>query len=388
MRSFHLLFALLSLFVTQQVFSADSDIMPNHFFTVVLPYDAVENAPALTTSKNALPESFLERQMQKGMEILLLRVTGRKQLLTSSVGQTYIRQAKNWLGSYYIKPRVEDGVEIGKNIELNFDVKMLKAAFGKQHIKLWAANQRPSTLVMGSYVQQGRLEKLSEEILDYRIDVDYRQYPKLLGLPTSVPEERKRWVFPVESTSDRSKIQEILLSQNQQNLLSFKLLAKPSGLYELDWYLFSLNGTVLVNNRETSRNRQALLQNMFELVMQQYLKRSVVQNIRKNQFYLNVNQIAFANQINEIEEALKAQQPMIRKVRLSTLSAGRVQFDIEYQGSYQGVLNWIKNWPKVTFVNALESKQEIDVNVYYQRFKPELKYKAQSMTQPTVIEAQ
>ncbi len=390
MRSFHLLFILLSLLVSQTAYSASSDVMPDSFFTVVLPYDRPEmnDGKALTSSTNAVHANLLNKQMQEGMKILLLRLTGRKQLLESKIGQNYIKQAKNWLGSYYIKPRMEDGVAIGKNIELNFDALRLKNAFNKQHIKLWAANQRPSTLVMGTYVQQGRLEKLNQEILDYRIDVDFREYPKLLGLPVFIPDERGKWVFPVEPSLDRTKIQEILLSQNQQNLLSFKLLAKSNGVYELSWYLFSLNGSTLVKSTEESRDRQKLLNNMFEAVMYQYLKKSAVQSTRKNHFYLNVNQVAFADQINDMEKELKSQQPMIRKVNLVTLSAGKAQFDIEYQGSYDHVLNWLKNWPKVTFVGALPNKQEIDVNVHYQRFMPQLKYKAKPADHSNAVEVQ
>ena len=73
---------------------------------------------------------------------------------------------------------------------------------------------------------------------------------------------------------------------------------------------------------------------------------------------------------------------MIRKVNLVSLQAGRVQFDIEYQGDYQNVLNWLKQWSQVQFVNALSNKQEIDVNVRYQLFEPKLKFKAQPVTQP------
>ena len=380
MRSFNLLFVIMSLFVVQQVQSADSAVMPESFFTVTLPYDSA--LQPVQKGNSVVNNDLLSAQTQNGMQLLLMRLTGRPQLVASKMGQSYIKNAKNWLASYYIKPRVEDGVAVGKNIELHFDSNSLKKAFSEQHIKLWAVTQRPHTLVMGTFVQQGRLEKLNKEILDYRVDVDYREVPEQLGLPITIPEERALWLFPVEPNSSDSKIQEILVGANQQNLLSFKLVALADGKYELTWYLFALNGSTIAQNEAVGLDRKVLMQTMFETVMQQYVKLSAVKNIRQNHLYLNIHQVAFGDQINALEEELKQQQPMIRKVNLVSLQAGKAQFDIEYQGDYQDVLNWLKQWTKVEFVNALSNKQEIDVNVRYQFFEPQLKYKAQPVTQP------
>ena len=380
MRSFNLLFVIMSLLVVQQVQSADSAVMPESFFTVTLPYDA---ALQPVQQGNSLGKNdLLSTQTQKGMKILLMRLTGRTQLITSKIGRDYIKNAKNWRASYNIKPRVEDGVAVGKNIELHFDIKRLKKAFSEQHIKLWAVNQRPKTLVMGTFVQQGRLEKLNQEILDYRVDVDYRDIPKQLGLPIAIPEERAQWVFPVEPNPSDSKVQEILVSANQPNLLSFKLVSIANGKYELSWYLFTLNGSILAQNESVGFDRQVLMRNMFENVMHQYVKLSAVQNIRQNHLYLNIHQVAFGDQINQLEEELKQQQPMIRKVNLVSLQAGKVQFDVEYKGDYQTVVNWLKQWSAVQFVSTLSNQQEIDVNVRYEFFEPQLKFKAQPVTEP------
>jgi len=354
--------------------------MPESFFTVTLPYDSA--LQSVQKGNSVVKNDLLSAQTQNGMQLLLMRLTGRPQLVASKMGQSYIKNAKNWLTSYYIKPRVEDGVAVGKNIELHFDSNSLKKAFSEQHIKLWAVTQRPHTLVMGTFVQQGRLEKLNKEILDYRVDVDYREVPEQLGLPITIPEERALWLFPVEPNSSDSKIQEILVGANQQNLLSFKLVALADGKYELTWHLFALNGSTIAQNEAVGLDRKVLMQTMFETVMQQYVKLSAVKNIRQNHLYLNIHQVAFGDQINALEEELKQQQPMIRKVNLVSLQAGKAQFDIEYQGDYQDVLNWLKQWTKVEFVNALSNKQEIDVNVRYQFFEPQLKYKAQPVTQP------
>ncbi|BCN93671.1 hypothetical protein THMIRHAM_14560 [Thiomicrorhabdus immobilis] len=382
MRSFQLLLVIMSLLLVQQVQSDDSIAMPESFFKVTLPYDALPDAPLSTVEKGGVSTSkakdLLANQTQAAMQVLLLRLTGRNQLIRSKIGQDYIQHAKNWLASYYIKPRMEDGVTVGQNIELHFDAERLKKSFSEQHIKLWAVNQRPKTLVMGSFVQQGRLVKLNQEILDYRVDVDYRTYPQQFGLPIAIPEDRGQWVFPVEVSPGDSKVQEILIAANQHNLLSFKLVALGNSQYELTWYLFALNGSNIAQNKLTGSDRQALMQEMFVAVMQEYVKLSAVESIRKNHLYLNVHQLTYGDQVNQLEADLTAQQPMIRKVALVKLQADEVQFDIEYQGDYQAVLNWMKSWSKVSVVNALSNRQEIDVNALYQHFHPQFNNKSQS----------
>ncbi|WP_040728308.1 DUF2066 domain-containing protein [Thiomicrorhabdus sp. Kp2] len=381
MRSFHLLLVILSLLVLPFGSFASSVVMPQTFFTVTLPYDEALNVAKIPQGKEAQNLSLVARQAQKGMRLLLMRLTGQTRLIDSKIGQNYINTANDWLASYNIKARQEDGVTVGQDIEMNFDADRLKASFSAHHIKLWAYSQRPKTLVMGSFVQQGRLVKLNTEILDYRVDVDFRDYPKMLGLPVSIPDENTNWVYPVNPESSYTRIQEVLLSQSQQNLLSFKLLAKTQGEYELAWYLFSLSGKTLAKNIVMGSNRQALMEQMFESIMQQYVKLAAVRNIRKNHILVNVNQITFGDQVNQLEQDLKEQQPMIRKADLVTLSAGKAQFDIEYQGDLQTVLDWFKRWNKVQFLSISADKQELEVNAHYQNFKPQFQNKTEPASQ-------
>lgn len=380
MRSFQLISVIISLLFVQSAQSGDSALMPEAFFTVTLTYDNAgmsSNASVKKTGKVTDSQNLLAEQARKAMQILLLRLNGREQLITSSIGQDYIQNAQNWLSSYNIRPRIEDGVNVGQNIELHFDPARLKKAFKVQHIKLWAANQRPKTLVMGTLVQQGRLVKLDQEILDYRVDVDYRNYPRQLKLPITVAENPSKWVFPVESAPSDNRVQELLIASNHKNLLSFKLLALENNQYELTWFLFADNGSTIAHNMVKGENRQVLIRTMFKAVMQQYVKLSAVENVRKNHVYLNVHGITYGHQVNQLEATLKKQQPMIRNAQLISLQADNVQFDIEYQGDYQAVLNWIKNWSKVRFGQAL-SNQKIDVIVRPEHFQSQYNTQTQS----------
>ncbi|QCU89830.1 DUF2066 domain-containing protein [Thiomicrorhabdus sediminis] len=352
MRSFQLFSVILSFFLLVPSSQANSAVIPTEFFTVTLPYgDSVDTAAKVP----------LDGYAQKAMPVLLMRLTGRSELLDSKLGQTYINQAKKWLASYYIKPRLEDGVVVGQNIALRFDANRLKQAFQQQHIKLLSAAQRPPTLVMGAFIQQGRLQKLTEETLRYRIDVDFRDYPQALKLPIKVPDSANHWIYPVDASNNLSKVQEAMIRESQQNLLSFKLQSS-NGQYQLDWRLFALNGDTLSSGSSKGAERSVLYQIMFNDAMQQYAKITAVETLQKNHIWLQVNQIGFGEQLKMLEKDLLAQQPLITHVMLKQVSAGQLNFDIEYQGEYQSLINWLQSWSKVEIINSDPAAQKIEVN--------------------------
>lgn len=371
--------SLLSLTLTT---SANSMIIPKTFFSVTLPFESSSETLSDKDKSSQPPAMRINQEAQKGMRLLLLRLTGQARLIESKLGQEYVAHAKDWLASYHFRARQEDGVTVGQNIELNFDAERLKASFTKNHIKLWAQSQRPSTLVMGSFIQQGRLEKLNTETLNYRVDVDFRDYPLKLGLPILIPEENENWVFPIDPANDYNKIQESLLSANQSHLLSFKLLAQAAGQYELTWYLFNASGQTIKQAVFKGENRQALMQKMFETVMQQYVKLVAVKNIRKNHVFVNISGLKYGDQVNQLEQDLKAQQPLIRSTFLVEVSAGSAQFDVEYQGELTTLLNWLQNWNKVQFLHISSDKQTVETKAIGNRFDPQIQYNSKADNQP------
>ena len=381
MRSFHLLLLMFSLLSVSLAVSANSMTIPQAFFKVTLPYDSSSEALPTKGKVNTPSVVRMNLEAQEGMRILLLRLTGQTRLIESKLGQEYIAKADKWLASYHFRPRQEDGVTVGQNIEFNFDAERLKASFAQNNIKLWAQSQRPSTLVMGAFIQQGRLEKLNTEILNYRVDVDFRDYPVKLGLPVLIPEENKNWVFPVDPANGYNKIQEILLSANQSYLLSFKLLAQSKGQFELTWYLFNTSGQTIKQAVFQGENRQALMQKMFETVMQQYVKLVAVKNIRKNHVFVNINGLKYGDQVNQLEQDLKEQQPLIRSAVLVEVSPGSAQFDIEYQGELTTFLDWLQNWNKIQFLTLSADKQTVDAKAVDNRFVPQIQHNSEANNQ-------
>ena len=369
MRTLQLLTAFLALLTFQTSYAVQTGMIPDAFFSVSLPYEKQEEQKKPEKHDNQTEKTLLNEKAEEAMEVLLLRLTGQKRFVNSVLGQRYIKQASSWLAHYNIKPRYEDGVEVGKNVQFNFDAVRIKHAFAKQYVKLWAVQTRPKTLVMGSFVQQGRLLKLTAEPLSYRVDIDFRNYPEAIELPYYVPNSDEKWIFPVEPETTRTIIQENLIASDQQNLLSFKLSSTTTSAngensinYTLDWFLFDITGSVLHRESQSSNNQKELMKDMFAQLAQTYVKRGAAKAINKNQLILNVNRIYSADIIYEIEKQLKAQQPVIRSASLNQIKENSAQYTIEYQGDINDVLSWLKIWNLVNYLGQTDS-QTVSVNI-------------------------
>lgn len=348
MRSFQLITACLILLFHTQVNAANSVMVPDDYFQVALPYELQPGQ-----DKTAV----LQEKSAQAMQILLMRLTGQKRLVDSGLGQKYISQAQAWLANYNITPRYEDGVAVGQNIKLNFDKNRLQAAFEKQNINLWSPSVRPKTLVMGVFIQSGQLQKLTDEVLDYRIDVDYRNQLDQYALPYLLPQEMKNWVFPVEPTKNRGIIQEQLLANQAENLLSFKLTAKNSvaeqnsRIYELEWFVFNLSGVTLKREVLQGSDRRQLMDDMFVAVMQLYVKQNATQIVRKNHLLLSLSEILSGEQINQLIAEIQAQQPLVKQAQLYSLSKQEAVIDIEYQGDARRLISWLQSWSRISLLS-------------------------------------
>jgi len=343
MRSLPQKIVLLLLFLFHSTTYAQNTINDAQLFTVVMPYETQDlEGQSVADQRDA--------KVKEAMKSLLLRLTGRPEILQTQIGQRYIGKAKNWLANYNLKQRYEDGVAVGKNIHYKFDSTRLKIDFSNKNIQIWPVHMRPRTLIMGSYIQQGQLQKLTDEILDYRIDVDFRERPAQLGLPFLIADNGKNWIYPMDSEENRLQIQEALLASGQQSLLSFNLIAKSEGLYSLDWSLSSMTGKLMNSGKTTGEDRHWLLEQMFQQVMQSYVKHSAEQVVVKNDLLLNISGVKSGLILTRMEAELKAEQPMVRRVMLTSASKAMIQFHVEYLGDDQIFKTWLHHWPMVKVV--------------------------------------
>ncbi len=391
MRSFRLFILMLLMSVIQAGQAAEnlgkktsgihsSDVS---FFTIVLPYDhSIDRSSPISdkngslvlvktpTSQKALTAKGVKKSQQAldgaialGMETLLVKITGQKSFLGSAVAQGYLKNPKSWLDRYDLKPRTEEGVQVGQDIVLQFSAARLNVAFKQHRVSIWPLEKRPTTLVMGSYLQQGELLKLTQDKMYYRVDIEFRDYPQKMALPVNLPESSELWVYPVSPERSNSTISEVLLTTNHDYLLSFKLQVLDGSKYTLSWYLFAPSGVVFAKGERSGTNQHQLLETMFGQVMQRYALFSQKNSSETQNLTLNVSNITKAGQILMVEAQLKANHLMIKSARLLSIQSGLAQYEIEYHGDYQKVVNWIRQWQLTDFVSQSKNLHQVDVTL-------------------------
>jgi len=239
----------------------------------------------------------------------------------------------------------------------------LNAAFKNHRVPIWPLEQRPRTLVMGNFLQKGELLKLTQDKMRYRVDIEFRDYPEKMSLPIDLPVSDQLWVFPVSPEQSNSTISEVLLTTNNDYLLSFKLQVLSDSTYELSWYLFAPSAVVFAKGEGRGNNQQQLLQTMFEQVMQHYALFAQQNSSEAKKITLNVSNIVKADQIQIIEAQLKANHPMIKSARLLSLQSGLAQYEIQYQDDFQKVSDWIRQWKLTDFVSQSKNLHQVDVKL-------------------------
>ncbi|MDA3806949.1 MAG: DUF2066 domain-containing protein [Thiomicrorhabdus sp.] len=371
MRSFRLFILLLAMSVIQTSQAAEKGTMGSSFFTVVFPYETFKGVPGggiktpqsvnLTSTQKA--SQVLDQAITQGMETLLVKITGQKRFLGSAVAQGYLKNAKAWLVTYDIKPRMEDGVQVGQNIVLQYSAPRLTAAFKQHRVDIWPLAQRPKLLVMGSFLYKGELLKMTEDMMRYRIDIEFRHYPQQMALPITLPESAQNWILPQVPNPSNALIRTVLQKANQDYLLSFKLIKREASTYALVWTVFAPSGVVVTKGQITGGDRPSLMQAMFDQVMQRYALLAKQTNSDVQKITLNVYDLVNADQMQEIEMRLKANQAMFNSIKLRSIQAGLVQYEIDYQGRYQNVVTWLRAWQIIDFIGESNNLHQVDVKL-------------------------
>ncbi len=366
MRSFCLLalFGLLSLSLGAQASSAleSKNEQTEAFFKVTLPYKG---------------EPSVHQSLGDAMAILLVRLTGQKQFLTSRVAQAYLKKPKAWLKTYNIVSRTEEGVLVGKNIVYTFLEGKLRQEFHQRFVPIWPLSTRPKTLVLGSLVQGKTVTQLTDETLQYRVDAEFREYPKQIKLPIALP--TYRWNVPVESKMDSGKKLSTVLKAlevfaksnqrdlNQHYLLRFQVQMRGGEKNVLTWTLYHSHGDSVLSGEQVGGNITALTEQMFDNVMAYYvqLEEQVVSHnsVNLQPILLTVYDVMDVKHMAQFESLLKSNPDTVRSVALVSMQAGRVQYRITPQINYQTVLNWIEGWPESTLIEGVSADNVIEINV-------------------------
>lgn len=280
----------------------------------------------------------LDDKIRQGMRDLLLRLTGDPGVVNSPEGQAFVRQARSWLSRYYFEPRQEQGVTVGQNLYLVFDRARLLHAFQELGMVLWPSADRPQTLVMGSLLEGGIRTPLTQENLGYRPDVAFGHHAQSLALPVVVPSSASGWPPPLDDGLQAQTVQTHLSAAASDYLLSFQVERLAGGAYELHWQLYNALGQSVLQARLENRTVTPLFESMFQQLMQTYSYPYRQSAKMQGLLTLGVQKLSSAEQLIEVENYLKTQQPTLHQVFLQGVGGQRAQWQLVYQGRYQDVV--------------------------------------------------
>lgn len=359
MRSFCLLLLFCSsslAFTAQANFSVESKIeQTESFFKVTLPYKG---------------ESLVDQTLTEAMAILLVRLTGQKQFLRSRVAKAYLKNPKAWLRTYNIVPRTEEGVFVGNNIVYTFLGDKLRQEFQQRFVPIWPMRLRPETWVLGHLEQGGAVIQLNDETLQYRVDVEFRDYPKKIRLPISLAPSTLDFSADVQKRA--SVIQSFLAKSYPSYLLHFQIQIKGDKNNNLIWSLYDAEGAPVLFGEQIGDRVRTLTEQMFDQVMAYYVELGELEahhnHVVRDPIMLFINNIIDVQQIAEFEALLKSKPDMIRSVELVSMQAGQVQYRIDPQMPVQKIADWIGSWPQTVFNRKKSKNRMIHLDMNFDAF--------------------
>ncbi|MDG6773279.1 DUF2066 domain-containing protein [Thiomicrorhabdus sp. ZW0627] len=369
MRSFILIVLIFAFSGLSAVQAQEETNGASELFTIVESFD-----PEVDDAGNVVETPNLNAKIHQGMRDLLVRLTGDGGILQTDDGRDFVNQAKAWLSSYHFAPRKEEGVVVGQNLVLEFDRQRLLEVFQRNSILIWPSSERPTTLVMGSFIEAGSVLKLNPEALSYRPDIEFRSYPKLLALPLQFPTYTSDWLQPQAGQLSAEQIQQSLGQFDSQYLLMFELSGQPERDYSLTWRVYGQNGEEYLSGSNHGNRVQPLMNSMFDRMMASYSYGYRQSASMMGVAVLGMDQLASAEQLIDVENFLKSQKPAIHQVSLQAVKGSRAEFEVVYQGRYDDVLQIFKRIENSKLVDesALTGKVEMKMLGLAQRPETQL----------------
>ncbi len=354
MRSFYLFipFCLLMLGCMTQVSASSSaaDQAEDSFFMVSLPYQG---------------EEVLGQSLNKAMAILLVRLTGKPNFLTTRVAQAYLDNPKAWLKTYNIVPKVEEGVQVGEWVVYTFLEDKLRQEFGQRTVSIWPLSERPETLVFGILEQGETVMFLDEKTLSYRPDVDFRGVLKQRGLSVKIPETSwfkkipmiHDWTQNLKSGSEGGGF--YLVFTLQLNALKEKRLV---------WALYNPSRHLVTDGLLTGEVAKELMTQMFDQIMDYYRTQPLTQshheshNETNREIIVVLHNVTTFEQLSEFEQFLHSRPDRVQDFVLVSMQADQVQYRIISSVAPEDMINWMASWPKAHLNQEKSSHQEIHLN--------------------------
>ncbi|WFE68733.1 DUF2066 domain-containing protein [Thiomicrospira sp. R3] len=282
--------------------------------------------------------------LQQAMADLLVRLVGDAGFSTTPEAQKLIRNARQWVVRFQLVNREIDGVIMGQSLAVEFDRHRLLAEFHQSGINMWPLNFRPKTFMLGQWEQAGLLEDISAQSLEYRVDLDFRLYAQLLGLPIKLPEDRRIVeLFPSPQTffsANRINADFVnSISDGHQFLFVYKA-DRIGEVISWAWRLYSLeNGELVLEGEEVGESFLALMASSLDRLLAFYSApyRQGLGNV--GLIDVEIANITSFQIFNLIESSLSDLQPIVTNVRLAELQADKVKFEVTYNGQLSNLFD-------------------------------------------------
>jgi hypothetical protein len=305
-----------------------------------------------------------EGLLREAIRDLLIRLVGDQQVIYRPEAQRYLRNARQWVKSYRFINREMDGVVIGNKIRVEFDRNRLLAEFQQDQIIIWPLGNRPKTLLFGQWEQQGLKVNLHHDSLAYRLDLDYRDYADLLGLPVVLPngDEDFERIVPQDWLRQPRLAEELIELWKPYGLdqvLIFKadVIAQTANL---SWSLFSLQtGDLILTGEDLGEQFLPLLQDTFDQLLAHYSKPYREGAETLGLAWVRIDGLNDYSKLIHIERQLKALRPTLHDVKLARVNGDRVWFELVYQGAYGEMLRQIAKLDNVKWIEESMFSSEI-----------------------------
>lgn len=299
--------------------------------------------------------SQLDDLLTSSMRDLLIRVVGGEAALSLPQADQYIENARQWVKSYQVENREVDGVVVGQKLVVQFDQNRLLRDFQKDGIQVWPLSERPTTLLVGQWEQQGLEVNLSDESLQYRVDLDYRTYANLLALFMTEPEKEAEFkgINP-ERLVSRAKLSKELDAMASSAGADYVLVFKADVIGEVSSLVWSLyereTGERVLQSDETGENFLSLLQGAFDSLLELYSRPYREGADSYGLMGLTVEGIPSYEALIQMERFLKQLRPALNEVSLVEVDGEQVRFDVFYQGRYSNVVKLMEGVPNLRLV--------------------------------------
>jgi hypothetical protein len=299
----------------------------------------------------------LNSYLSLSMSDLLVRLVGDANFSQSPEAKKYIEAARQWVQRFQLMNKEVDGVVIGRSLLVEFDRQRLLSEFQKDAIHIWPQNYRPKTWLVGQWEQRGLLENISQQNLEYRVDLDYRTYGRLLGLPLMVPANQEVFdkISLFELINSDTSLSEDLLNQlvPQSHFVLFYKADLIGDVVSWAWALYSTETGALVQRGEEVGESfldlvNTTLDNLLDFYSAPY--RQAIGSL--GLIELDIENVTEHAVFNQIESALAGFKPTINEVRLTEVEGDRVQFEIIYNGQLSNLLDNLDRLEHVKWVES------------------------------------